>query len=33
MLPAIVSQRLAPILSPPLLRSLSGPPFTEERSR
>jgi glycosyltransferase involved in cell wall biosynthesis len=33
MLPAIVSQRLAPILSPPLLRSLSGPPFTEERSQ
>jgi glycosyltransferase involved in cell wall biosynthesis len=31
MLPATVSRRLGPMLSPPLRRSLSGPPFLEER--
>ena len=33
MLPAHVSRRLSPILSPGLRRSLSGPPFLEERTQ
>ena len=33
MLPTGVSQRLSPMLSPGLRRSLSGPPFLEERTQ